>query len=116
MSDRVVRSTGEAMKSPELQALYTKADIDIANSESKFVAYKLAKTKLYNLKLNSTIWIRAIEEAREEIWFESLAHMRRRGLQVDTENIHLVDSSTVKIKGKDEYAALVYAAIAGVRS
>lgn len=116
MSDRVVRSTGEALQSPELQALYTKADIDIANSESKFVAYKLPKTKLYNLKLNSTIWIRAIEEAREEIWFESLAHMRRRGLQVDTENIHLVDSSTVKIKGKDEYAALVYAAIAGVRS
>lgn len=109
-----------AKKSQSYQSLYDRADQDleaaaqnVVGQQEPFVAYRLEDTKLYEAKLSSTLWIRKVTKEGAENRFESVAEMQRRGFHVDMDSLYLVDSSKIEFGGKQEYKALVLAAILG---
>lgn len=106
----------EDIGSAELQALYNTADADLLASEHKFIAYRLPNTKMYDMPLASTLWIRQVVNENVDDVYTTIAKMQADGVHIDTEQIYLVDQSKVMVDGKEEYAALVYAAMVGSTS
>lgn len=119
LSDRTYKDAeGNIHTIESVDALYTRATQDVNNSQAAdgFVAYRLPNTTMFNLELNSTLWIRKINNPDVTNVYSSVNKMMADGTHINTDDIYMVDSSTVMIDGKKEYAALVYAALVGSTS
>jgi hypothetical protein len=117
VADRIIKKGPKAnqpVDSEALKRLYDQADKDLRKDNTPLVVYRLPSTKMYNLRLSSTLWVRKIESDGGEEMFESVAQMERRGFTINKNHIYLVDSTKVDIgNGRYEYKALVLAAMLG---
>lgn len=117
VADRIIKKgqrANQPVDSEALKRLYDQADKDLRKDNTPLVVYRLPSTKMYNLRLSSTLWVRKIESDGGEDMFESIAQMERRGFTINKNHIYLVDSTKVDIgNGRYEYKALVLAAMLG---
>lgn len=110
------------IESKQLQELYDDADEQLKTN--KFVAYELLNSDLCSLDMMSTMWIRSTKQLQQNGTyshpFQDLNEIERRGFNVDTNKLFLIDDSRVTItengENIDTYKALAVLAIWGETS